>query len=74
MEESYYKCKASDYGTYVKGRIYHEGDIGRYLIRNPEDWQKVSPYPTTEELLECLDNGKNKVKIKKILKQWGKTR
>lgn len=70
MKENCYRCKANDYGTYKKGNIYRESDIGRYLIRNPEDWEKLPAYPTTEELLECLDSGENKVNIQEILKQW----
>ena len=67
---SFFKCKADDYSSYEKGKIYHKDSIGKYLIENPKDWISVLDYPTSKELLECLENGTNKVKIIKSLKQW----
>lgn len=67
---SFYKCKADDYSYYEKGKIYHKDSIGKYLIENPKDWVSVLDYPTSKELLECLENGTNKAKIIKSLKQW----
>jgi hypothetical protein len=67
---SFFKCKSNDYSSYDKGKIYHKDSIGKYLIQNPKDWVSVLDYPTSKELLECLENGTNKNKVIKSLKQW----
>jgi hypothetical protein len=67
---SFFKCKADDYSSYEKGKIYHKDSIGKYLIENTKDWISVLDYPTSKELLECFENGTNKAKIVKSLKQW----
>jgi hypothetical protein len=70
----YYKCKANDYSSFKKGEIYHVWNIGKYLIDNPKDWSPVLPYPSSKEILDCLENGNNKGKIIKALKQWKNTK
>lgn len=67
---SFFKCKANDYSTYEKGKIYHKDSIGKYLIENPKDWVSVLDYPTSKQILDCIENGTNKSKIIKSLKQW----
>ncbi len=66
----YYKCISDEYSTYKKGQIYNKSSIGRYLIEHPLDWKKVDSYPTTKELISCIETGENKNKILKTLKQW----
>lgn len=67
---SFFKCKSDDYSSYIKGKIYHKDSIAKYLIEYPKDWVPVLDYPTSKELLECLESGANKDKIIKSLKQW----
>lgn len=67
---SFFKCKAVDYSSFVKGKIYHKDSIGEYLIDNYKDWVAVLDYPTAKELLDYIENGTNKSKIVKSLKQW----
>jgi hypothetical protein len=71
-EKSFYKCVSSEYSTYKKGKIYPIEAVGQYLFDHPKDWKKVLPYPTTQELIECLEKGKNSKIIIKALKQWQK--
>lgn len=70
VSSGFFKCKSDDYSSYEKGKIYHKDSIGKYLIEYPNDWVSVLDYPTTKELLECLEYGTNKSKIIKSLKQW----
>lgn len=72
--ESFFKCKSSEYGSLEKGRIYHHMEIVKSLYKYPEDWQEVLPYPTSQELLDCIETGKDKTKIIRALKQWKKDR
>ena len=67
---SFFKCKSDDYSTFIKGKIYHKDSIGNHLIEYPKDWVSVLDYPTSKELLDCLENGTNKAKIIKSLRQW----
>jgi len=67
---SFFKCKANDYSTFQKGKIYNKESIGNYLIENPKDWVSVLDYPTSKDFLDCIENGTNKSKIIKSLKQW----
>lgn len=66
----FYKCKSIEYSSFHKGKIYPKDIIGKYIQQYPLDWQKVLPFPTTEELIECINSGKNKIQIIKTLKQW----
>ena len=66
----YFKCKSSEYSSIKKGQICAFYDIEPYLEQYPDDWQKVLPYPTSSEILDCIENGKNKNIIVKALKQW----
>ena len=70
VRRSFFKCKANDYLSYKKGKIYHKDSIGKYLIENPKDWVSVLDYPKSKEILDCIKNGTNKAKIVKALKQW----
>ena len=70
VRRSFFKCKADDYLSYEKGKIYHKDSIGKYLIENPKDWVSVLDYPKSKEILDCIKNGTNKAKIVKALKQW----
>jgi len=56
--DNFYKCKL----------------ISEHIIDYPEDWQKVLPYPTIDEIIDAVEKGKNKTKIIKALKQWKKTK
>jgi hypothetical protein len=67
---SFFKCKSNDYTYYQKGKIYHKDSIGKFLIENPEDWFPVLDYPTSKDILQCIESGTNKAKIIKALKQW----
>lgn len=67
---NFFKCKSNDYSLYKKGYIYHKKFIEKFLIEYPEDWQPILDYPTSTELLNCIESGKNKSKIIKALKQW----
>ena len=69
---SFFICKADDYSSFEKGKVYSKNEIGKYLIEHPKDWRVLLNYPTTTELLECIESGKNKSKIVKALKQWQK--
>ena len=67
---SFFTFRANDYSTFQKGKIYNKESIGNYLTENPKDWASVLDYPTSKELLDCFENGTNKTKIIKSLKQW----
>jgi hypothetical protein len=72
--QEYYKCKSDEYSSFTKGKIYSIESIGKYLTNNPEDWSPALPFPEIKEILDCIENGTNKTKIVKALKQWSKTR
>lgn len=66
----FFKCKSNDYSSYTKGKIYSKQAIGKWLTENPKDWSAVLDYPTSDELIGCINNGLNKSKIIKALNQW----
>jgi hypothetical protein len=68
----YYLCKANDYNSFEKGKIYHEAIIGHYLTDHPKDWKKMPKYPTTSELLKCISSGVYSPEIHKALLCWSK--
>lgn len=72
--EVYYKCVSNDYNQFSKGKNYTEKSIGKYLEEYPKDFKKINSYPSVEELIECIENGTNKNKIIKTLKQWKTTK
>ena len=69
-EQIYFKCVSNEYSTFVKGKIYRKDIIGRYLLDYPDDFKPVLPYPTTQELIDAITDGKNVTKILRSLKQW----
>lgn len=70
FKDSFFICKADDYSSFEKGKVYSKNAIGKYLTKHPKDWKLLLDYPTTKELIECIEYGKNKSKIVKSLKQW----
>lgn len=68
--ENYYKCVSDDYSQFENGKNYTQKSIGLYLERYPKDFKKIKAYPSVEELIDCIENGTNKTKIIKTLKQW----
>jgi len=66
-ESNYFKCKSTEYSTFLKNRIYHKDLIGKYLISEPNDWVLVPSYPTYQEIIEIIEIGDD-VQIKKLLK------
>jgi hypothetical protein len=66
----FYKCMSNDYSRFIKGKIYNEYIIEKYLFLYPNDWKEVSPYPSTKEILLALETKKDAAKIIKTLKQW----
>jgi len=70
IETKYYLCLAYDYDSYRKGKVYPEFLVSGIVDRFPKDWKEVSPYPNTLELIDCIENGKNKTKVLEVLKQW----
>jgi len=74
MESNYFKCKSDDYASFKKGGIYHKNIIDKSLLEYPEDWVNILDYPSSIELINCIEKGENKAKILKALKQWSKTK
>lgn len=70
VSSSFFKCKSDDYSSFKKGKIYHRDSIGDFLIEHPKDWVSVLDCPTYKDILDCIENGTNKTKIVKSLKQW----
>ena len=70
----YYKCKSDEYALCEKGKVYPESVIRQSLQLYPEDWQPVLNYPKAIEIIDCIENGTNKMQIIKALKQWKKTK
>jgi len=69
-EKKYYKCLSDDYESFDKGRMYSGVWCEGFVRQHPEDWKEVLPYPNTLDLIDCIENGKNKTKVLKALKQW----
>ena len=70
--KEYFICKSNDYLNLniVKGRICHIQIIEEYLNNCPKDWGTVLEYPTTQQLIDCIETWENKIQIIKALKQW----
>jgi len=72
--KEYFVCKSNDYLNLkiVKGSICHVQRIDKYLDDFPKskDWGTVLEYPTTQQLIDCIETGENKIQIIKALKQW----
>jgi len=66
----YYKCLKGGWSSFEKGKIYPKEFIGHWLIEYPKDFRKVLPYPSTQELIDAIEEQKNLTKILKALKQW----
>lgn len=70
----FYKCVGDDWALFEKGEIYTIYEIGGYIEKHPEDFKPVLPYPTTRELIETIETGKNKTKVLKALRQWSNSK
>lgn len=72
IKANYFKCKTDEYSSFTKGKIYARESMIEYLVLHPNDWSPVLDYPTTNEILECIESGIKKTRIIKALKQWKK--
>lgn len=68
--KKYYKCISDEYTNYRQGYIYRESEMGVHLCDHPEDWEQVQVYPSTTELIQCIENGINKDLIVERLRDW----
>lgn len=69
-EYEYYKCVAKGWSSFEKGKIYHISFVEEWLQEYPKDFRGVCNYPTTEELLAAIGQGKNVNSVLKKLKTW----
>ena len=72
VSQNFYKCKDDGYSYYEKGKVYPGTLIFEHIIDYPKDWQKVLPYPTTNEIIDAMEKGIKKTTVLRALKQWKK--